>query len=89
MAKKLNDLREVLFSVMEDIRTGDCEPDRSFAICKVAGVLLKSAELELQAIEKLGAPNAATGFITIEPRQIEAQEPTAESLPLPTPAEPT
>lgn len=79
MAKKLNDLREVLFSVMEDIRTGDCEPERSMAICKVAGVLLKSAELELQAIEQLGAPSAATGFITIEPRRIEAQEPETGS----------
>lgn len=56
----LNDLRDHLFMTLEDLRDKDnpMDLDRAKAVAEVAGVLIESAKVEVQAIRALDQAGA-------------------------------
>ena len=64
MPKTMNDLREVLFDTLADLRNKDkpMEIERAAAISQIAGNLIESAKVECKYVDLVGG-QAASGFI--------------------------
>jgi hypothetical protein len=60
----MNDLRQVLFDTLSDLRDKEkpMDIDRAKAISEVAGRLIESAKVECQYLDLVGG-DAASGFI--------------------------
>lgn len=67
MPKTINDLREVLFDTLEQLRAKDnpMEIDRAKAISDIAGRLIDTAKVECQYVGLMGN-GRSTGFIETE-----------------------
>lgn len=49
MSRNVDDLRELLFKTIEDVRAGTIAPDKAQAIVDLAQVVVNSAKVEVQA----------------------------------------
>ena len=61
MSRTINDLREILFSTMEDLRAGRIDVDKAKQISNLGQVIVNSAVAEVRHIRESGG--VGTGFI--------------------------
>jgi hypothetical protein len=67
--RKIADLREALFDVIEGVKDGKIDVDRARTITSIAQVIVNSAKVEVDFIQAIGH-GKGTGFIGEEVKQI-------------------
>lgn len=65
MSKTINDLREIIFSAMEDLRSGKIDTDQAKQIANLGQVIVNSAVAETRHLKEQGG--SGTGFIEESP----------------------
>lgn len=65
MARKITDLREVLFDTLEKVRNNEITNEKAKQICDISQVLINSAKAETDFIKTINATKGS-GFIEIE-----------------------
>jgi hypothetical protein len=61
MSRTINDLRELLFSTMEDLRAGKIDVEKAKQIGNIGQVIVNSAVAEVRHLKESGG--IGTGFI--------------------------
>jgi hypothetical protein len=61
MSRTINDLRELLFSTMEDLRAGKIDVEKAKQIGNIGQVIVNSAVAEVRHLKESGG--TGTGFI--------------------------
>jgi len=61
MSKTINDLRDILFATMEDLRAGKIDVDKAKQIGNIGQVIVNSAVAEFKHLKESGG--SGTGFI--------------------------
>lgn len=64
MSRTINDLREILFQAMEDLKTGNINVDQAKQMANLGQVIVNSAVAETKHIKESGG--SGTGFIQEE-----------------------
>lgn len=64
MSRTINDLREILFSTMEDLRAGKIDVEQAKQIGNLGQVIVNSAVAEVRHLKEQGG--SGTGFISEE-----------------------
>lgn len=64
MSRTINDLREILFSTMEDLRAGKIDVEKAKQIGNIGQVIVNSAVAEVRHLKESGG--SGTGFIENE-----------------------
>ena len=64
MSKTINDLRDILFATMEDLRAGKIDVEKAKQIGNIGQVIVNSAVAEVRHLKEQGG--SGTGFISEE-----------------------
>lgn len=64
MSRTINDLREILFQAMEDLKAGNIDVDQAKQMANLGQVIVNSAVAETKHIKESGG--SGTGFIKEE-----------------------
>lgn len=65
MAKKIADLREVLFDTLTKVQNNEMPTEKAKQICDIAQVIINSANAETTFIKTINA-SKGSGFIELE-----------------------
>ncbi len=66
---KIEDLRDLLFEIIEMLKEGDMELDKAKAIADIAQVIVNSAKVEVDFIKVVHGNGS--GFIPLDKRALE------------------
>lgn len=77
MNKNVDDLRAVLFSMIEGVKSGDISLEKAKTIGELSQVIVNSAKMEVEFIKATNGKGQASGFLGSQPKDEGAEEPAA------------
>jgi hypothetical protein len=81
MNKNVDDLRNVLFNVIEGVRNGDVSLEKARTVADLSQVIVNSAKMEVEFIKATNGKGKASGFLGREDGDVPALPEPKPDLP--------